>query len=102
MFVVTFPSRLRIVFKRKKKEKRISRGLALFAAQSAISDRARRNDFRAYKPTEIRKTGDGNGGWSTLEGISLAGISGGQTDDDGVENGSERRWIGRSSGEVGD
>lgn len=32
-----------------------------------------------------------------LEGISLAGISGGQTDDDGVENGSERRWIGRSS-----
>jgi len=38
----------------------------------------------------------------TLEGISLAGISGGQTDDDGVENGSERRWTGRSSGEVGD
>lgn len=35
---------------------------------------------------------------SMLEGISLAGISGGQTDDDGVENGSERRWTRRSSG----
>lgn len=76
--------------------------LTQLAAQSAISSRGTRNDFRAYKPTEIRKTGDGNGGCSTLEGISLAGISGGQTDDDGVENGSERRWTGRSSGEVGD
>lgn len=58
--------------------------------------------FRAYKPTEIRKAEDGNGGCSMLEGISLAGISGRQTDDDGVENGSERRWTGRSSSGVGD
>jgi len=83
-------------------EKNGSRELVLLAAQSVISDRVRRNDFRTYKPTEIRKTGDGNGGRSTLEGISLAGISGGQTDDDGVENGSERRWTRRSSSEVGD
>lgn len=83
-------------------KKEDSRKLTPLAAQSVISSRTTRNDFRACKPTEIRKTGDGNGGCSTLEGISLAGISGGQTDDDGVENGSERRRTGRSSGEVGD
>lgn len=45
-------------------------------------------------PSSFEERGSGNGVRARLEGISLAGISGGQTDDDGVENGSERRWTG--------